>query len=1011
MPLFSELKTLQVTRLKARMNLLALAPLTIVALLLALSPIAASAQNKTILIFAPHPDDEALCCAGVINAARANGDTVKVVVVTNGDAAGTSDGLLREGESVAAMALLGLNESDVIFFGYGDQSLKALYESASPTSVITSAAGQTQTYANRGLGFVDYHMFLQGAHGSYNRATILGDFKAAIQNFQPDDIYTASIIETHPDHASTYAFVAEALIGLQKEGLSKVPRVHEMTIHQPCSNCGSHWPEPAFTPSQPYPLPPELVSKSAYRWNQTENIPVPPSMQDLSQTTNLKSRVIAAYPSQTGGHLDNWLFSFVKKNEFFWIRNFPTNLAPLATVSVSSENTSEGRLGIKAVDQQIIGYPQPFGTAEWATQNQLAGSIRLTWPSSEIVSNIVLYDRLNMEDNVLSGTLTFSDGSTLAVGALPPGGNGALISFSSKTVTWVQFTIDSAEGGSTGLSEIEVFGKSAGSATNHLPQLFEGPAAASDAITDEQTTNVTAAAFDVDEDSLIYTWTTDAGRLSGSGSSVTLHPPAVAAPMIATITLTIDDGRGGRIQSSAFVTVEHGASSPVWISSLNLNPTTVASGSTSTGTVNLNMSAPNGAVLALATGNSSVAKVPATVTVSPGSSTATFAVNAGFASSPTDVAISGSLGAQTRSATLRVTPPAVSLASLKVNPATVGGGNSTTGTITLTDAAPSGGALIALSSGNPSFVGVPAHVTVPAGSSTATFTVTTLAVPSSTTVTLSAGYVGSTATFPLRVAQLIAPNLATLATVSVSSENSADAQTGLKAVDGLVDGSPADYTKEWATRGELRGAWIRLTWNTTVSLSDVVLFDRPNTVDNIVSGTLSFSDGSTVAVGNLPNNGSGATISFAPRYVTWVQLTIDSATGLNIGLAEIAAIGSVAPPLSAVTMNPATVTGGTSGTGTVTLSSPAPAGGAVIALSSDNAAAKVPATVTIAPGASSANFTVTTGSVSASTTATISATFNGTARATTLTVNPVPAPRLTLADILTSLLKSFFRSR
>ena len=48
---------------------------------------------KTILVFAPHPDDEALMGAGIIKTALTNGDTVKVVVVCNGDVNGTS--LLR----------------------------------------------------------------------------------------------------------------------------------------------------------------------------------------------------------------------------------------------------------------------------------------------------------------------------------------------------------------------------------------------------------------------------------------------------------------------------------------------------------------------------------------------------------------------------------------------------------------------------------------------------------------------------------------------------------------------------------------------------------------------------------------------------------------------------------------------------------------------------------------------------------------------------------------------------
>ena len=53
--------------------------------------------------------------------------------------------------------------------------------------------------------------------------------------------------------------------------------------------------------------------------------------------------------------------------------------------------------------------------------------------------------------------------------------------------------------------------------------------------------------------------------------------------------------------------------------------------------------------------------------------------------------------------------------------------------------------------------------------------------------------------FALRL--LVIPSLATVATVTVSSQNTAAAQLGIKAIDGIVDGSPGDFTKEWADAG------------------------------------------------------------------------------------------------------------------------------------------------------------------------------------------------------------------
>ncbi len=59
--------------------------------------------------------------------------------------------------------------------------------------------------------------------------------------------------------------------------------------------------------------------------------------------------------------------------------------------------------------------------------------------------------------------------------------------------------------------------------------------------------------------------------------------------------------------------------------------------------------------------------------------------------------------------------PALSLSSLALNPTSVAGGNSSTGTVTLSGPAPAGGAQVALSSSNTAAATVPSSVTVPAG--------------------------------------------------------------------------------------------------------------------------------------------------------------------------------------------------------------------------------------------------------------------------------------------------------
>jgi hypothetical protein len=101
--------------------------------------------------------------------------------------------------------------------------------------------------------------------------------------------------------------------------------------------------------------------------------------------------------------------------------------------------------------------------------------------------------------------------------------------------------------------------------------------------------------------------------------------------------------------------------------------------------------------------------------------------------------------------------------------------------------------------------------------------------------------------------------------------------------------------------------------------------------------------------------------------------------------------GTPTPTLSSLTLNPTSVIGGTqSSTGTVTLSGPAPAGGAQVALSSSNGAASVPSSVPVPAKATSATFPVNTTAVTASTPVIVSASYGGVTQTASLTVTAAP---------------------
>ena len=96
---------------------------------------------------------------------------------------------------------------------------------------------------------------------------------------------------------------------------------------------------------------------------------------------------------------------------------------------------------------------------------------------------------------------------------------------------------------------------------------------------------------------------------------------------------------------------------------------------------------------------------------------------------------------------------ALPISSLTLDPTSVVGGplGSSTGTVTLSATAPSGGVVVFLSSSKPSVASVPASVFIPAGATSATFTLNTSVVIISTTVTITGSYNGTTRSADLDV--------------------------------------------------------------------------------------------------------------------------------------------------------------------------------------------------------------------------------------------------------------------
>ncbi|HMJ13629.1 MAG TPA: PIG-L family deacetylase, partial [Polyangiaceae bacterium] len=269
------------------------------------------------LVISPHPDDETLIAAGVLTRTLREGGSARVVVVTNGDYDCVADGLRRQSETVAAMAVLGLTEDQIDFLGYPDGYLARL--GAAPLrNVKRLVNGRCEphdtTYGTRGRGQRDFHRMRFAAPGVYTEESLVHDLATILAEFRPRDVFVTHPADTHPDHATTYALLRRAI-----DRQPEAPRIHRAFVHAggcwPISNEPEPCPAVIFDPARPLPeLPAHLTGDQ-----QPEHREVPADLRARDPARNLKARALLEYETQLGkAGLKSYLASFIRHAEVFY---------------------------------------------------------------------------------------------------------------------------------------------------------------------------------------------------------------------------------------------------------------------------------------------------------------------------------------------------------------------------------------------------------------------------------------------------------------------------------------------------------------------------------------------------------------------------------------------------------------------------------------------------------------------------------------------------------------------
>ena len=289
--------------------------------------------NTALLVVAPHPDDETLCCAGVIQRVVAAGGRVAVVWITSGDASEMDLlviekslfrkpqklrdlGARRMQEAHAAADVLGIPSDGQIFLGYPDRGILSLLTDHYVTPLYSKFNGSS---------VVPYDNALSPGK-PYTGRSLERDFDSVLQRVKPTLILAPSPRDAHSDHEAAGVL---AMRSMSQRG--ELSTLRYWIVHG-----GETWPLPrGYHPTRrAYPSPRgKGLSTGAFELSPQEE--------------QRKLRALQCYQTQMRV-MSSYLLAYVRTSELYSDTPVPTpgpdqELPPAADATGKAPATSSSK--------------------------------------------------------------------------------------------------------------------------------------------------------------------------------------------------------------------------------------------------------------------------------------------------------------------------------------------------------------------------------------------------------------------------------------------------------------------------------------------------------------------------------------------------------------------------------------------------------------------------------------------------------------------------------------------
>lgn len=452
-------------------------------LLFPTEPANANVEKKTIMVFAPHQDDEANMANAVMYSHAKRGDDVYVVMGFGSDPNGTSNdlyGLNRLIESRKNLEKLGIPGENLIYLGYqkidyaaqayGDNTLKL----GSEDEMLRTDGTSYYTYSHKDEGFPSFHSTINGgAECKASEANLISDIINVIKKYKPDELYVINY-DGHLEHMWLGSVVDQAFGKLKQQAEFKdyCPRYYQSMSYQSAWQASKDF-LTTKSPNDGTRLFLESTlsftpRNTTFTWADRIRFPVEDemSMSDLEKNLSAQAYIYGFDKRVYNPNGDKYMLGCINGDQVFWERD-TRNLAYQADVSVTSNMGDGGKINdFSTMRMPLTSFLKftSLGPAincsqyKWSPDSSdAAKTVTLTFEQPQNISSVKLYDDYRTENQIKAGVLTFSDGSTVDVGELKNNGSATTVTFSQKTgITSVSFKITSYNG-TPGLAEFEVY--------------------------------------------------------------------------------------------------------------------------------------------------------------------------------------------------------------------------------------------------------------------------------------------------------------------------------------------------------------------------------------------------------------------------------------------------------------------------------------------------------------------------------------------------------------------------